>query len=289
MSTSGRQLAVPRTGSATLILRNGQPDPNLENIFAAWQTPEPGVPKRVVIRVDGIIQDIAGAIPDDPDEPIPYGIPCALVRIRYTIGGFQRSVLVDAVNQSALTVWAESVDVEGLWDERRIKRILTAASGPWFPCKRQQVAVAISAAEVGDQGAADARYLDVLSVDFPPDEGGDEVCIFPVPAGARGFRFLDAYATGSAGPNAPVVNVPTIATTIAFVFARFQDVLATGLGSPPPFLEVLTNGPTDTCINMVPVGAQTLVVVLPAGTIAGFDFPAYIEWILAPNTLPAQS
>jgi len=288
MSASGRKLAVPRSGSATLSLKpDGRTDPNQENLFAAWQTPEQGIPKRVVVRIDGIVQDVRATEPGQPPLSAPFGIPCAMVRIRYTIGGFDREVLVDAVNQSALVVWAESVDVEGIWDERRISRILTAARGPWYPCQRQQVAVSISASEDGDRGAADARYLDVLAVDIPSE--GDEICLFPVPAGARGFRFLNAFASGSAGPDAPVVHVPTIATFIIFVFVTLQDVIAAGGIGPVPFLEILTNGLTDTCINMVPVGARTLAIGFPAGTIASFDFPAYIEWIMAPNTLPAQS
>lgn len=257
-------LAVPRTGVGYLTLVDGvQPTKEKGQLIAAWETPEKTVltkaPKRVVIRTDGILTDQGTA----------GGIPCGVLAVRYTIGGLKRNVLVDALKQNALVVWAESVDVEPVFDARRIERLSRYSVDP---CPKQQVAAAItSGAGHGDSGAADARWLDVLALDATEPESNNEWSIHPIPDGARGVRFLNALVSGA--------NYETAdkATFIVFSACSFP-VYPTGL------VETVINGLTDQSIILVPAGASWLFVQFPAGTFAGFDEPPFIEWILAPST-----
>jgi len=268
---SSAKLAIPRSGVQKLDLINGLPDKRQEITLAAWQTPEKGTPKRVVVRVDGNITnqlDINGV----------GGIPCAMVDIRYTIGGYVRNILIDAVNQSALTLWAESVDVTGVWDTRRIERIASVDQGN-LPCIGQQVAASISACECGDTGAADARWLDAIHHDG--DTGGNEDpdakewSIHPIPPGARGVRFLDALIDGA------TASVPSATIDIVWSATTFDQY-------PKGFIQANTNGATDTSILIAPPCARFLFISFLTSTsfFSGLDVPTFIEWIMAPNTLP---
>src|SRR5262245_19509654 len=108
---TGRKLAIPRAGAGILKLTEGKQLSGERGVTcAAWQTEEQNkdgaqpIPKRVVIRCDGTLKDQRGTTQ-------AAGYPCAVLEIRYAIGGLEKSVLVDAGGQSALTVWAQSVDV----------------------------------------------------------------------------------------------------------------------------------------------------------------------------------
>jgi len=284
ISTSA-PLSVPRSGGTKMNLTNGDGGGGegmlgpTEQVIAAWQTTEDGTegpghysaPKRVVIRCDGDVcnqgRDISGN----------QGFPAAVLQIRYTIGTLVRQVLVDCVNQSALVVWAQSVDVKTVWDRRRVSRmgIQHGETPGILPCASQDLAAAISACECGDSGVADARWLDCLAVD-DTDGITYETSIHPIPDGARGFRFLDALVGGT------VVSTPGLTTKIVFTAGEYANL-------PAGFVEAVTNGATDTTIIAVPVTAKYLILYYPAGTIATFDTPAWLEWLIAPNTLPVLS
>ena len=204
------------------------------------------------------------------DESGSPGIPCAVLKVRYTIGGLTKTVLVDAIGQSALVVWAESVDVEPVWDDRRIARLAVQSVSPW---STQNVAAAINAdATGGDYGAADARYLDVLNIDATGDDD-TEWSIHPIPEGARGVRFLNALVSGANFDTADKANF------IAFSADTFPNY-------PVGLIELAINSVSDQAIVIVPALARYLFVQFPAGTIDSFDAPSWLEWVLAPNTLP---
>jgi len=231
-------------------------------MIAAWQTDENKAPKRCVIRCDSRFRT-------QDDEDAAAGFPCGVLRIDYTVGGIAKTVLVDSVCQSALVVWANSVEVRAAWDERRITRLATADRLPW---KSQLVAAAINAdSRVGDTGPADARWLDMLAVDQTGDDD-DEWSIHPIPEGARGVRFLNALASGA--------NVRTADTASLIVFSA--DTFAS---YPRGIVESAIDGFTDQSVVMVPAGARFMFVKFPAGTIGDFDEPAWVEWIMAPNSL----
>jgi len=265
---SSRNLAIPRSGSQQLNLVDNAPDPAQEIVFAAWQTPEEKTPKRVVIRCDGNIVDESS-----PDSAFGGGIPCGVVSVRYSIGGYVREILVDATNQSSLTVWAETVEVRALWDRRRITRT-------GIPCQKQIVAASCSAAEVGDQGPADARWIDALFPDATTGSPEDPATfnqwsIHPIPQGARGVRFLDALVAGA------MFSVPGATRIIAWsadTFARYPDGL----------IQLNTNGATDTSILIAPPCARFLFLAFPGASsfFDNLDEPTFIEWIMAPQTLP---
>lgn len=268
-------LSIPRSGGSKIALdAEGRIKPT-ETTIAAWETPEKGegapgqypAPKRVVIRIDG---DVTNGL----DYNGAQGFPAAVVKVIYNIGTMTREVLVDCVNQSALVVWAQSVYVKTCWDKRRIERM--ARANGVLPCREQDLSAAISAWHSGDNGVADARWLDAIEADTEDSDHISETSIHPIPVGARGFRFLDALVNGAA------VSTPGLTTSIIFSAGEFTAM-------PNGFVEAVTNGATDTAIIAVPVCAKYLFLTYPSGTIATFDTTAWIEWILAPNTLPVLS
>jgi hypothetical protein len=230
-------------------------------IIAAWETKEHKAPKRCVVRIDGIIRD-------QLDESKAPGFPCAMVSVQYSIGGLARRVLIDAVNQSALVVWAESIEVLAAWDERRVTRL---AAQSVKPCREQQVAAAINSDEtVGDTGPADARWLDVLNADSTTDTV--EWSIHEIPTGARGVRFLNALVSGA---NFETANKANFIAFSADTFASY----------PAGLVELAIDDLTDQAVVIVPTGARYLFIQFPSGTVASFDEPSWIEWIMAPATL----
>lgn len=264
---SSRQLSIPRSGTSTRLLYSEIADRAKLTTFAAWQTPEKGTPKRVVIRLDG--------------EASGDGYPCAVATVRYSIGGLTREVDVDCAGQSALVVWADSVDVTAKWDTRRIARIAAYSEGGVQPASWQSLAASISAgADAGDQGAADARYLDVIRPDIEIPQEGGFLSLHPIPFGARGLRFLDGYASGA------VISTPELASFIAFTA---QPLIAGTLPSAPQngVIEYVTNGATDTSLIIVPSCAKQLwfMYAFP-NAISDLAAPAFIEWILSPNSVP---
>lgn len=268
MDTSAR-LATPRSGSKRLNWADG-PVPNEQDLMiAAWQTTEKGAPKRCVIRCDGKLEDQA-ASRNAQGKLLTAGFPCAVLAVRYTIGGITQQVLVDAGGQSALTVWAESIDVVPVWDTRRIKRI----SNYIEPCLAQTLAATInSGVDAGDTGPSDARWLDAIASDATTGDAGKEWSIHPIPAGARGFRFLDVLVAGV------MTSVPGLTVDIVWSTDTFDQY-------PNGFVQCNTNGATDTSILIAPPLARYLFLSFPFNTLVTFDTPSFIEWIMAPATLP---
>jgi hypothetical protein len=266
----GRKLSIPLTGVGRLTrapasVAAGKQVSGEIITFAAWQAKENGVPQRIVVRCDGNIINELSSTGDG-------GFPCAVVRVDYSIGGYSRSVLIDAVNKSALNLWCESVEVTPVWDDRRIERIGGYPDGN-LPCLAQLLAGAVSAE--CDSGAADARWLDAIRVDSTTGGNGSatETSIHPVPHGARGFRFLNAVVSGA------MFSVPD--ETIAVWWTADSPSLF-----PQGFVQANINGATDQSIVIAPPVAKYLLLVFPADTISTFDVPAFIEWDMAPNTLP---
>jgi len=259
--SSGRELAIPRSGVQKLVLKNGRPDPSLEIVIAAWQTPEKGIPKRMVVRIDGnVINENTEA------SGSTKGFPCGMVQVRYSIGGYVREVLIDATNQSALTVWAETVEVQAIWDERRIER-LSEQYGV-LPDFAQMVAASISGCECGDTGIADARWLDALVGDTEGET--TVVSLHPVPNGARGVRFLNGISGGA------IVCMANVATQI--------DFYSSGVVAANSFVETANNNVTDQAIINVPTTAKLLAITLPDSTLDDLDSPSFIEWVMSPMT-----
>jgi hypothetical protein len=228
----------------------------------------------VVVRCDGNIFKVR-------DYQNAIGFPCAVLRVDYSIGGYQRSVLIDAVNQSGLVVWVNSLEVTPVWDARRIERLTTGTlaldMGEVYPCLEQTLAAAASAC-CNDTGEADARYLDVLNVDGTSETGGDppetlEWSFHPVPNGARSVRFLNATQDG-----API-GVADAATLIIFIAGTPDEYLASGEG----FLSSVNNGLTDTSQIIVPVDATHLLIAFPEDTLAGYDSRSWLEWHIGPS------
>lgn len=262
MDESSRKLSTPRTGSQILTRVNGKAVETELILIAAWQSTEPRCPKRCVVRCDGLCRTTKNEVGGS-------GFPCGVLLVDYTIGGLSKSVLVDAQCQSALVLWAESIEVRAAWDERRVTRLATVDRLPWAS---QSVAASINSdANLGDQGPADARWLDMLAVDATGDDD-DEWSIHPIPEGARGVRFLNALASGA--------NVETADTATLIVFSA--DMFAS---YPTGIVETAIDGLTDQAVVMVPAGARFLFVQFPAGTIAGFDEPSWLEWVMSPNSL----
>jgi len=263
------RLATPRSGVQRLHWVDGRPVTKEQGqLVAAWQSPEKGAPKRVVIRCDGVLSDDA-ATRDAQGQLTTAGFPCAVLEVRYTIGGLTKKVLVDAGGQSALTVWAESVDVEPIWDTRRIARIADSIA----PCQEQLLGATINSDWIhGDSGPSDARWLDAIHQDIDEGEGDSEWSIHPIPEGARGVRFLDALVGGA------MFSVPGATEVIAWSADTFSQY-------PNGAVQFNTNGATDTSILIVPAGARWLFLSFQSGTIATFDVPSWIEWIMAPATL----
>lgn len=268
------KLATPRSGAVVLNRVNGKEVvKELGNTYAAWETPEKGSPKRCVVRCDGAIKE------EDTDQTSGRGgFPCAVNLVRYTIGGMTKTVKVDTVGQSALVVWAESIDVTAIWDQRRIDRLATLPDGTnedTLPCSTQIVAATINSdQDDGDTGPADARWLDAIKVDATSGEGPDlEWSIHPIPDGARGLRFLDVLVNGA------MTSVPGLTTIIAWSTDTFNRY-------PTGVVQLNTNGATDTSILIAPPLARYLFLAFPLNTISTFDIASWIEWIMAPQTLP---
>lgn len=274
MPETSRGLAAPRSGVQRLHWVDGRPVTSEQGqIVSAWQSPEKGAPKRVVIRCDGVLVDEA-ATRDAQHQLATPGFPCAVLEVRYTIGGLTKKVLVDALSQSALSVWAESVDVEPVWDTRRIARIADSIA----PCQEQLLAATANSNQgVGDTGIADARWLDAIHQDFDEGEADPEWSIHPVPEGARGVRLLNAVIDGD------VVLLNTITERIEFSADSFQQ-------RPNGVIEyfVGSGGVPSTSIIIVPACSRFLFIGFNSGTIETFESPAWIEWIMAPATLPGN-
>jgi len=268
------KLATPRSGVQRLHWVDGRPVTKEQGqIVSAWQSPEKGAPKRVVIRCDGVLSDEA-ATRDAQGQLTTAGFPCAVLEVRYTIGGLTKKVLVDALSQSALAVWAESVDVEPVWDMRRIARIADSIA----PCQEQLLAATANSNQgVGDTGVADARWLDAIHQDFDEGEGDPEWSIHPIPEGARGVRILNAKIGGT------IVSLQDAAEQIIFSADSFPRLPN---GAVEYFIDDDTVPPTS--IIIVPTVARFLFLAFNSGTIATFDSPAWIEWIMAPATLPGN-
>lgn len=263
-----RQLATPlsNSGRMTRVVGNGENPAGkavtdeLGITMVAWQGEERGVPARVVVRLDGLIhnkKDLAGQL----------GFPCAVVRVDYAVGGLSRSVLIDAVNQSALPLWAESLEVTPIWDERRISRL---ASYSVAPCVAQQLAAAVSCTVV-DTGEASGRYLDVLAADATTGEETPLTwSIHPIPIGARGVRFLNYIDGSSAQSSLALADLAAFVIDADAFIADPTDGLVEAIVVDPP---------KNSSIIHVPVDAQFLVVAIPTE-----DFPsspAWLEWVIA--------
>lgn len=231
--------------------------------LAAWQTPELDIPKRVVVRIDGVINN---ALDTDGNG----GFPCAVARVDYTQGGMSKSVLVDP--QSSLPVHAQSIEVTPVWDQRRIDRLAVLDLALKKPCKSQNIAAAMSVGDdSGDTGPADARYLDVIKVDASDDT--TEWSVHPIPNGCRGFRFLDTLVDDE------MVSVPGLTSIIALSVQPFSRY-------PSGVIQLNDGGVTDTSILITPAHAAYLFLGFPTNTIATFDIPAWVEFIMGLETLP---
>lgn len=274
---AGRHLAIPRSGVKILTLLNDKVDPGAEETIAAWQSPQQGVPKRVVIRCDGHVIDATGSNASAPTEP---GNACAVIRVRYTIGGYSREVIVDAVNQSSLVIWAVTVEAMAIWDRTRIAALQT-----WYdalgessvfqggPCQSQIVAAAISACECGDEGNADARFLQVL-------QGvTDDVESVEIPPGARAVRFLN----GTLDDDGSAVIFQTLVT------GPGSNGIAWGLSGISPFIhrtDVTAMGPGATALaTFVPIPAGSTILTIGWGTVPDLSGPLWLEWIYSPTYL----
>jgi hypothetical protein len=284
------KLAIPLSGAGRMTRDdNNLPVSGQQGTIAAWQGGSKEFntstiePTRVVVRIDGNIVKLNNT---------EQGFPCAVLRIDYSIGGYSRSVLVDAVNQSALVLWCNSLEVTPQWDERRITRLASEEMPQSYnPCKEQLLAAAVSAT-ISDVGAANARYLDVLGIDATTEveEPGDpptvltrEWSIHPIPNGARAVRFLNATrTTGDPDEVFPEpVSVADEAALIIFICGTPAEYLATQRG----FLESVNNGMTDTSQIMVPVDATHLLVAFDEdSSIDDYDTRSWLEWIIAPDS-----
>lgn len=272
--TSGRGLSLKRTGGGLLSLidltKSGAaqvrqiPDPAQETGIAAWQTLETGVPHRCVIRCDGWVQSNKGNL-----QQSGIGFPCGVLKVDYAIGGYNRTTLIEAVNQSALVVWAESIEVTKVWDIDRFNALKTWWEGQEnnFPgmSLEQRVAVAISLDDRGgDTGEADARHWDVVSFKNAPITSSHRI-----PDGARALRLLD----GSTGSDA---------------IAPFSDYL-TGIkwsDQPDGFNQIGSilyqdPIPDGNCALEVPPVATHLHLTYATFT-TDIAAPFIIEWVLAP-------
>lgn len=259
-------LTVPLTGTGRLSLVDGKRlTSQLGMICAAWQNITAKTPVRVVIRVDGQANKSRG-------DAVEF--PCAVLRVDYTQGGLARTVKIDCADQqSALVVWADSVECIPEWDDRRIERI----AATYKPKPENIITAAISAGEQGDFGAADARWLDAIHVDATTET--HEVSIHPIPFGARGVRFLNTLVSGAN------FSVPNAALFIAWSAEPWLFPDST-VAFPKGLVQVNIHGETDTSILIAPPVAKYLFLIFTKGTIASFDVPSFLEWDYSPDTLP---
>jgi hypothetical protein len=283
MST-GRQLAQGPSGVGRLVLTpEGNPDQKRETMIACWQGVDRAIPQRLIVRCDGHIQDWRDF------EGVNMGYPCAVLRVDYSIGGYQiggaggvavgsnapamRTLFVDAVNQSALTIWATSVEVVPVWDRRRISRLAAfydqLESGSGNPCKQQHLAVAISAC---DYGPGNARWLDVVSFLNESEVENNGLSIHPVPPGARACRLLNA--TRSDGSIFEITDVLT-----AVQWATFPNP------DEPSSTNYVHQDTPSHCALDVPATASHLFLRFEDEADVNQVTPFWVEWILSPEAI----
>jgi len=278
----GRTLSVKHSGVGRLTLKDdGTLDPSLETMIACWETPIRNQPSRCTVRCDGYIQRWNN---NDGDE---QGFPCAVLRIDYSIGGFQlggssgeatptlapamRSLYVDAVNQSIVSLVATTIEVVPVWDQRRIARLTAfyeglsegAFSGP---AKQQILAAAIDA---NDYGPADARWLDVVAWSNEESTG---VSTHPIPPGARACRVLNATSTAGA-------VVLASSQLSAIQWAAYPDPTITTKYIHQDCI------PDCNCILDVPAGASYLFLRWAQDDEVNLGGPFWVEWLISPKSL----
>jgi hypothetical protein len=186
--------------------------------------------------------------------------------------------MVEAVNQSALVVFAESIEVTKVWDRERIERLETwyAEQGDEWAgmCITQRVAAAITLELGGD--IADARRWDIVPFTNLGEDGDITPFTFEIPAGARAIRFLDGNdGTGELIPfNDFLVNIGW-ANATAEVFA----------GTPGPQVVVYQDRvPTDSCALDVPPNATHIVLAYETTAMEeNLALPFIIEWVIMPG------
>ena len=289
--TSGRQLSIKRTGGGLLTLLPAGiggvnpgplliPDPAQEVAIAGWQTAEHGVPHRCVVRCDGWIQQVIGNLASgNPGFQSEHGFPCGVLRVDYSIGGYQRSVMVECINQSALVVWAESIEVTKLWNRPRFDTLQEwfTVTGDDFPgmCINQRVAAAISLDDRGgDTGEADARYWDIIPFNNTEASASDASYLFEIPAGARALRLLDG------SDNGVLIPFDTYLTGIGWATTAKPAALVT---AGPMGILYQDKVPTDSCALEVPPNATHLILAYtPVAEGPMPTLPFLIEWVLAP-------
>lgn len=261
--SSSVALAIPRTGCQRLT-DGGQSKECIT--FAAWQSPQDKTPKRVVIRVDGLVNDYK-------DADGNTGFPCGVVKVSYAIGGLNKEVLLDCLTQSALVVWANSVEVAAYRDTNRI-----AALAPYSikPCADQTVAAAISACECGDTGLADARYLDVVPL-TTEGSGNIQSFFYAIPAGARVVRLLPG-----AKQSDTVLNEVQWGGGVFFTANDPRKAGVIGL--------IESRDVTTRTAYTIPANARFLALNSnDSGDIAELVTPPFIEWIMAPASVTVQT
>lgn len=255
--------AIPPTGCQRLT--NGGLSKELLT-FAAWQSPDLTVPKRVVIRCDGLENDYRDA------DGAP-GFPCGVAIVRITIGGLTKEVKVDCLTQSALVVWANSVDVTAHRDEARVTAL---AAWNVKPAANQTIAAAISSAcDCGDSGSADARYL--CPVDLNPEADQPQFLVFEVPHSARLLRLLPGASSAPALVDWSAGGV---------VYFSANDPIKTS--SLVGMIEAADATSTRRTFT-VPANARFMVLVIPAGeALATLDQIPWLEWVLAPSSVRVE-
>lgn len=274
MPTVSRPLATALTGNAQLT-DGGQSKECI--VIAAWQTPDTGVPKRIVVRCDGRVNNVK----DADGNP---GFPCGVLLVRYTIGGLTREVKVDCLSESALTVWAESVDVQAYRDDARIAALAAFPWGPLKPCSKQVVTVAISPA--GDTGHADARYLDALLIPPATEEGDDFDVWLAVPPNARLLRLLPNVSGEDGDASATVIDWVANVSYLLWTVSGQRGGNATAIEAVMPY-----DGSMTQTVFTVPADAQWVKVRMSGGFYEQVNQtvgPIFAEWIMAPATVASQ-
>jgi hypothetical protein len=244
--------------------------------MAAWQTPIKGAPMRVVIRCDGNILDHRANF--IAPGSFSNGFPCGVLNVRYASGGYVRETLVDCVNQSALVVWADNVEVTAQWDRRRIARMFPGSIAPLvprqLPCLSQALASAIS---VDDQGEANARWLDAIFADVA-NPGGTFWSIHPIPPGARAIRILR-------GVRNPTTVFPAVPGNIAQYegYWSANNELPTAPFALQGVVDRFTNPCYDAAIN-IPAGSEFLILLHTDIDTVPFN-SEWVEFLLLPEAL----
>lgn len=271
---NGRSLSIPRTGGGlmSLVGKAGAiltpPVPASEIILAGWQTYERGVPHRCVVRCDGWVQDSRGHI-----DQRKVGFPCAVLQVDYAIGGWNKSVRIDAVNQSALVVWAESIEVRQVWDTTRIARLesfyeISANTWPGA-CLAQRVAAGIT---VDDCGPADARYWDIMPFANGGVKGDITETLLEIPLGARAIRMLNGSANDGS-----IIPFNDLLTRIAWT----DD--ARTLGGEHAIIYQDTIPSDSCCIDVPPVATHVKLQYTTDNLGSEPATPFIVEWIISPE------